>query len=64
MSHINETFTFSLFSNVCRSLFERHKLWFGVLMCSRILLDAKRLRMDELMWLLAGAAPLVVNLLL
>ena len=35
--NINEYFTFSLYSNVCRSLFEKHKLLFAFLLCSRIL---------------------------
>ncbi|TGZ44717.1 Dynein heavy chain 1, axonemal [Temnothorax longispinosus] len=36
---ISKNFTFALFTNICRSLFEKHKLHFGFLVCSRILLD-------------------------
>ena len=39
ISNINSYFTFSLFLNVCRSLFEKHKLMFSFLIASRILLD-------------------------
>ncbi|RLU27111.1 hypothetical protein DMN91_000910 [Ooceraea biroi] len=39
ITDINENFTFTLFSNVCRSLFEKHKLLFGFLVCARILLN-------------------------
>lgn len=33
IENINEYNTFSLYSNVCRSLFERHKLMFAFLLC-------------------------------
>ena len=37
--NINDYFTFSLYSNVCRSLFEKHKLMFGFLVCARIMMN-------------------------
>ncbi|XP_077275648.1 dynein axonemal heavy chain 1 [Temnothorax americanus] len=37
--NISKNFTFALFTNICRSLFEKHKLHFGFLVCARILLD-------------------------
>lgn len=51
---INEFFTFSLFTNVCRSLFEKHKLLFSFLLIIRILMDADKVDADEYKFLLAG----------
>ena len=36
IENINNYFTFSLYSNVCRSLFEKDKLMFAFLLCTRI----------------------------
>jgi len=41
--NINAHFTFNLFSNVCRSLFERHKLLFSFLLCCRILMNQDKI---------------------
>ncbi|KAK6626143.1 hypothetical protein RUM43_006448 [Polyplax serrata] len=51
---INDYFTFSLYANVCRSLFEKHKLLFAFLVCIRILLDKGDIDPDEYQFLLAG----------
>jgi dynein heavy chain len=40
---VNEYFTFSLYSNVCRSLFEKHKLLFSFLVCVRILQNENKI---------------------
>lgn len=39
ITNINNYVTFSLYSNVCRSLFEKHKLMFAFLLCVRILMN-------------------------
>lgn len=51
---IIEHFTFLLYQNVCRSLFERHKLLFAFLLCVRILLDKGLIRFNEFNFLLNG----------
>lgn len=38
--------TFSFYSNVCRSLFEKHKLTFSFHLCTRII--AQRRELDDL----------------
>ena len=45
IASINEYFTFSLYSNVCRSLFEEHKLLFSFLLCVRILQNDNKMDM-------------------
>ncbi|XP_049878805.1 dynein axonemal heavy chain 1-like [Pectinophora gossypiella] len=47
-------FTFLLYQNVCRSLFERHKLLFAFLVCVRILIDKGVIRYSEYSFLLIG----------
>ncbi|XP_011297154.1 dynein heavy chain 1, axonemal-like [Fopius arisanus] len=54
---INNELTFSTYSNVCRSLFEKHKLHFAFLICIRILIDADSVITDEWRHLLSGGTP-------
>lgn len=51
---INDYFTFSLYSNVCRSLFERHKLLFSFLLCIKILMNKGQVDLAEWRFLLTG----------
>uniref|UniRef100_A0A3P9BR88 Dynein heavy chain ATP-binding dynein motor region domain-containing protein n=1 Tax=Maylandia zebra TaxID=106582 RepID=A0A3P9BR88_9CICH len=55
--NINEYFTFSLYGNICRSLFEKHKLMFAFLLCARIMMNDKKIDMVEWRYLLSGAMP-------
>uniref|UniRef100_A0A8C4W521 Dynein axonemal heavy chain 1 n=1 Tax=Gopherus evgoodei TaxID=1825980 RepID=A0A8C4W521_9SAUR len=53
--NINNYLTFSLYSNVCRSLFEKHKLMFAFLMCT--FSNPREIRIeDEWRYLLSGGA--------
>ncbi|CAK9804539.1 Dynein axonemal heavy chain 1 [Anthophora plagiata] len=58
VQNINQNFTFSLFSNVCRSLFEKHKLHFAFLVCARIRMNDLLIDSGEWRHFLAGPQPL------
>lgn len=62
IANVNEYLTFSLYSNVCRSLFEKNKLQFALLLCVRILLDQGLVDTHEWMFLLSGGSPIRVSL--
>ena len=44
---LNEAFTYALFINVCRSLFEAHKLMFSFLLAIKILQNRKQIDPGE-----------------
>jgi len=52
--HLNEYFTYSLYVNVCRSLFEKHKLTFSFMMLVKVLAQAGQIDGAEWRFLLAG----------
>ncbi|XP_023791251.1 dynein heavy chain 1, axonemal [Cyanistes caeruleus] len=56
VENINNYITFSLYCNVCRSLFEKHKLMFAFLVSARILMNEGKIDMDEWRYLLSGGA--------
>ncbi|TTB85611.1 Dynein heavy chain 1, axonemal [Bagarius yarrelli] len=58
INNINEYFTFSLYSNVCRSLFEKHKLMFAFLLCARILMNRNKIDMAEWQYMLSGGTSM------
>jgi dynein heavy chain len=55
ISSLNSYFTLSLYRNVCRSLFEEHKLLFSFLLCTKILFGNNEVDMSEWRFFLAGA---------
>ncbi|KAF0288035.1 Dynein heavy chain 1, axonemal [Amphibalanus amphitrite] len=57
VENINEFFTYSLYQNICRSLFERHKLLFAFLMAIRIMTEQGAINVEEYRYLLAGGTP-------
>ncbi|XP_028430624.1 dynein heavy chain 1, axonemal isoform X1 [Perca flavescens] len=57
ITNINTFFTFSLYSNVCRSLFEKHKLMFAFLLCARIMMNENKIDLAEWRYLLSGGMP-------
>jgi dynein heavy chain len=53
---LNAHFTLSLYENVCRSLFEKHKLLFSLVLCAKILFGDDALDPHEWRYFLAGPA--------
>jgi dynein heavy chain len=54
VENINKFFTYSLFTNVCRSLFERHKLLFSFLLAVKIKMNDNKIDLTEWKFLVAG----------
>ena len=52
--HLNDYITYSLYVNVCRSIFETHKLMFSFLLCIKILMGGEKVDLSEWRFLLAG----------
>ena len=51
---LNDYFMYSVYRNVCRSLFERHKLLFSFLMCVKVLQGAGKVDKNEWRFLISG----------
>ena len=60
-ANINDFFTYSLYVNVCRSLFEVHKLMFSLLLCHKIMDNRGDIDPTEWRFLLSGPAKLDVT---
>ncbi|KAH9586143.1 Dynein heavy chain [Trypanosoma melophagium] len=54
VNKLTEYFTYSFYTNVCRSLFERHKLTFSFYLCTSILQQENALDNEEYRYLLTG----------
>jgi dynein heavy chain, axonemal len=54
LKNINDHFSYNLYENVCRSLFEKHKLLFSALLSMRILSSQCLLSADSIRFLLTG----------
>eukprot|EP00201_Polytomella_parva_P020499 CAMPEP_0175042260 /NCGR_PEP_ID=MMETSP0052_2-20121109/2450_1 /TAXON_ID=51329 ORGANISM="Polytomella parva, Strain SAG 63-3" /NCGR_SAMPLE_ID=MMETSP0052_2 /ASSEMBLY_ACC=CAM_ASM_000194 /LENGTH=3805 /DNA_ID=CAMNT_0016305023 /DNA_START=33 /DNA_END=11446 /DNA_ORIENTATION=+ len=54
LQNINDHFTYSLYANICRSLFEKDKLLFAFLLACRILLARRELEPAAFSFLLTG----------
>ena len=56
ITNLNDFFTYTIYTNVCRSLFERHKLLFSFLMTARIMEGDGRVDGAEWRFLLSAQA--------
>ncbi|XP_074169160.1 dynein axonemal heavy chain 1 isoform X1 [Rhinolophus sinicus] len=61
IANINRYLTYSLYSNVCRSLFEKHKLMFAFLLCARIMMNDNKIDQSEWRYLLSGGSIQVMT---
>jgi len=62
VANLNDTFTFSVYRNVCRSLFERHKLLYSFILCIKILQGEGVIDATEYRFLLSGISPEHINM--
>jgi len=56
--NVNDFFTYSLYKNICRGLFEKSKLLFSFTLCVKLMEGCGRINAAELRFLLSGATSL------
>jgi dynein heavy chain len=54
IENLNNYFSMSVYNNICRSLFERHKLLFSFLLCTKIQQGENNIDPEEFRFLLSG----------
>lgn len=54
IENLNEYHTYAVYENVCRGLFERHKLLFLFQIYTKILISENKINKDEFEFLLTG----------
>ncbi|VVD03486.1 unnamed protein product [Leptidea sinapis] len=54
LKFLKDTFTYNLYSNVCRSLFDKDKLMFSFIMCSKMMLSTGEMNHEEYIFLITG----------
>ncbi|XP_008181522.3 dynein heavy chain 2, axonemal [Acyrthosiphon pisum] len=54
IDNLNEHHTYAVYENICRGLFERHKLLFSFQICTKILITENKINENEFEFLLNG----------